>query len=391
MPESVDPNKRICADWLKGYLEYTEGQESPDIFHLWCGISVIASTLERNVWLDRGYYTLFPNMFIVLVSGSAAARRSTAILTAARLQRNAIPDIPTFSQKVTPEAIISSLSDSFKKRGVSAGYIVADEMSTFMGNGQKDGSLVQILTKLYDGSDFDYHTIMRGKEICHKPCCNMLAGSTPEWLKESFPVHSIGGGFTGRIIFVHHKGSGRKVAFPKLSDKERALIVNLTSDLKAVREMSGEYILTAGATAWFEHWYTKVHDVDDCEPSLRGYMARKHDTLLKVAMNVAASRRQPLVVEETDLVVAEGMMKENEKFLPEAMRLIMSTQVGEEARRVFNIILRKKETSYADLMRATSYFVNAKMLSDILDSLKDSEMIQERMDGPRRIYSVKGI
>src|SRR3990167_8776352 len=99
-------NGRKTNDWLRVYLSLTEGQESPDIFHLWCAVSTIATTLERNVWLDRGYYTLYPNLYVVLVSGSAVARKSTAIGVASRLYREANPEGIMVSQKVTPEALI---------------------------------------------------------------------------------------------------------------------------------------------------------------------------------------------------------------------------------------------------------------------------------------------
>ena len=70
--------KRRLEDWLTSYLEYTSEQESPQLFHLWVGMNVIASTLERRVWVDRGYYRLYPNLYVCLVGARARVRRTTA-------------------------------------------------------------------------------------------------------------------------------------------------------------------------------------------------------------------------------------------------------------------------------------------------------------------------
>ena len=94
--------------WLEKYLEYTEDQESPSIFHLWVGLSLISAVLGRRVWIDRGYYFLFPNLYVVLVAGSARARKSTALGIGVGLLKKAGVDVNIISQKITPEAFIKA-------------------------------------------------------------------------------------------------------------------------------------------------------------------------------------------------------------------------------------------------------------------------------------------
>src|SRR3990167_6116197 len=73
-----EPYKRKCENWLASYLEYTSEQESPTEFHLWTSMAILSATLGRHVWIDRGYYTTFPNLFIILVAGSAKCRKSVS-------------------------------------------------------------------------------------------------------------------------------------------------------------------------------------------------------------------------------------------------------------------------------------------------------------------------
>ena len=53
--------KRAPGDgFLVNYLKYTTEHESPEDFHAWVAMSLIAVTIGRNVWLDRGFYRLYP-------------------------------------------------------------------------------------------------------------------------------------------------------------------------------------------------------------------------------------------------------------------------------------------------------------------------------------------
>lgn len=377
---------RRLDDWLKSYVAFCDGQESPDIFHMWCGMSVVAATLERSIYVDRGFYTLYPNLYVVLVSGSAVARKSTAIGIATRLFREAWPEGTIVSQKVTPEALIGALSAGYAKRKISSGYIQADEMSVFLGDGTRDAGLIQLLTRLYDGSDFDYHTLSRGKEICANPSCNMLAGSAPEWLKTSLPAHAIGGGFTGRIIFVHHTGSGRRVAFPTITPAARQLRDSLITDLREIRELKGPVTLTGDAHDCFEDWYVNVYQPDKVESSLKPYFARKPDTVLKVAMALSVMCRNTLVIEEEDIELALNMLGENEKFLPDMMRSIQTTEVGAQNDKVLSVIRRKGRVSHADLLMATSYFANSKIVMEVIEGLLGSNEVKLEINDGKRYY-----
>jgi hypothetical protein len=143
-------NGRILDDWLSTYAEYTSEQESPSLFHFWVGTSIIASTLERKVWINRGYYTLYPNLYIVLIGASARVRKTSAINIGFELYREAIPKGILVSQKTTPEALISIFVSGFKERGVSGGTVVSDELGVFLGSQAKNVDLMQLLTKWYD-------------------------------------------------------------------------------------------------------------------------------------------------------------------------------------------------------------------------------------------------
>jgi len=382
---------RQCKDWLGTYLEYTQEQESPSMFHLWVGLSVITSALERKVYMDRGYYTLYPNLYIVLVGASARTRRTTAINIGYSIFKDALPNVCTISQKITPEALISVLVDK-NKTGMAGGTIVSSELSVFLGTSVKDDALIQLLTKLYDCEDiFDYHTIIRGREVCRNVYMNLIGSTTPEWIKGSLPSHAIGGGFTSRVIFVYQYEPEKLVPFPQLTNNQRKQRQMLIADLKLINKLKGKYELNEDAKKWYETWYVNIFSksMNKSESALNGYYGRKHDTLLKVAMCVAASHNDELIVNDSDLEVALKAMDENEKYLPEVLKSVMATQVGEDKGKVYRTIARREEASFTEVLRNVSYCIDAKRLTEVLQSLLAEEIIEEIIRDGKRYFKIK--
>ena len=385
-------NGRLLDDWLSSYSDYTEEQESPSLFHFWVGTSVIASTLERKCWIHRGYYTLYPNLYVVLIGASARVRKTSAINIGYEVYREAIEKGIMVSQKTTAEAIISIFVSGFKERGVSGGVIVSDELGVFLGGQAKNMDLMQLLTKWYDcPKHFEYHTIMRGKETMDAVYCNMMAGTTPQWLKDSMPPHAVGGGFTSRIIFVYQDKPEKLIAFPEMTPEMATLKGKLIHDLKVIGKMTGEFKLTEKAREWFQDWYTQVFKPETTPyASLDGYFGRKHDTLLKVAMSLSASKSNSLIVDEIEMKMALRALNKNEEFLPDTLRLIQMTDVGESMEKVYRTICRKGEIEFVQLSRQVSYCMNTKTLEEIITDLRNGDRIEEYIVGGKRWFKKRG-
>src|SRR3990167_622254 len=184
-------------------MDYTSEQESREDFHRWTSIAVLSATMGRHIFMERGYYTLFPNLYIVLVAGSAKCRKSVSTHIGISFLNELKQKPMVFSQKITNEALIKALLDA-KIDGQSSGIIYASELSVFMGKDAVTSGLIPTLTDLYDSpSKWSYHTRTRGIEILENVSICMLGASTIDWLRTSIPVDAIGGGFTSRVIFVY--------------------------------------------------------------------------------------------------------------------------------------------------------------------------------------------
>ena len=58
-------------NFLRDFVALSVDTEIPQEFMLWCGISGIGASLGRRVWVDMNTFLIYPNMYIVLLAGSA--------------------------------------------------------------------------------------------------------------------------------------------------------------------------------------------------------------------------------------------------------------------------------------------------------------------------------
>ena len=385
--------RKIKGSWLRQYLQYTEGQESPSMFHLWVGLSVMGCALERNVFLDRAYYILYPNLYIILVADSEVCMKTTAADIGINLLSD-IYNVPAiFSQKITPEALVSALCNEcsvdvdghvYKN---AAAVIYAEELSVFLGRDAYSNGMVSILTSLYSCKDkWVYETIGRGKDVTFNTCLNMLGATTPEWLRMSIPTDAVGGGFTSRIVFVYQYTSDRVIPHPVLTKDQKKLREELVHDLSIIRNIKGEIKFTPDAYEWYAKWY-QGHRMD--QEAGKDVVVRKKDMVLKLSIIFSMARSNELYIEVDDLQRASSALDANEQFLPEAMRILTSTPLGIDANRVATAIRKVPDgITHAELVRKFYYTLDMQAMNSIIETLATAKVIEVHIVGDtnERLY-----
>ncbi len=375
--------QRKCKEgWLKTYLDYTRDSESPTLFHQWVGMAIISAAIGRNILIDRGHYKMYPNLFIILVAGSGMCRKSTSIHMGVRVLKKITNPPLLFSQKITAEALIQALQEN-QRDGDMVGLVYADELSVFMGGDSVKSGLIPLLTNLYDGHDeWSYHTRGRGVEKLTNVCISMIAASTLEWLKNSIPMDAIGGGFTGRIIFIHEAAPCKPVLF---TDKGKGFD-ELVHDLDKISSYKGNMTLTPQAAEVMNEWYVGNHFYIPRDPNVSGYYARKHDHLLKVSTIISISESASLLI--TDRHIKEGLkiLEHTEEKLDEVAATVSTSLSSTPTEKVLAIIQRYKEIEHAELLKKCWRFTSAQEMQFIIQTLVDSRQIKDQVVGKNRIY-----
>jgi len=376
---------RKCENWLDTYMLYTEQSEAPDNYHLWCGISAIAAALRRQVWIDMGHFDVYPNMYIVLV-GPPATRKGAAINIATRIMSK-VGDIKVGSDAVTREALIQAIKQSENSSEMngkiylhSSLMLVSKELSVFLGNNNFE--LLSLLTDLYDAHDrWVYRTKHEGTDELNGVWLHLLAGTTPLWLTGSVPMNAIGGGFTSRVIFVveHHKR--KNTAIPELTDDEISLRRDLQYDLEQISMIKGKFSFSKEGKKWFKDWYDNKVDALSQDPRFQGYADRKHIHLLKVAMAIAASFEDKLVLEAQHLQMALQMLEQLEENMTDAFGAVGRNILAPDIDTVLQYIQDNGKLSRDQLLRSVWRDVNTRDVEKVLSILQDMKLIRRTADG----------
>lgn len=317
------PKRLIKSSWLQAYLRYTDVNESPELFHFWTGVSIIATALDRRVYSSI-LFNEFPNFYIILVAGSQKCRKSTAIDYGVDLLNMTKKDYYIMSQKMTPEAMISGFRESAemheKEEGEerATGLIVADEIATYLNKNSIQRGMLPVLLKLHDCADpFEYKTKSRGTERLPKSYANFLAGSAPEYLRESLPSGEAGGGMLARTILVYQEEPRKARPFLEYDEEHDRLEKKLVRDLEQIEKVKGDMELTENAYDWYENWYVNEwhsgkEDIDKSK-AIKHYIAKKPGHLASLGMIISIAEDNQLVIKQHHFERALAVLQKTEQ------------------------------------------------------------------------------
>jgi hypothetical protein len=334
--------RKCKSGMLESYMTYAIHQESPQDFHLWVLISMIACALGRSTFVSMGMWSTYPNMYIILVGESAITHKSTAIKMGMTPLRDALPDLPFLGDYLTAQALTSALSEIGEEQGDSIGIIEGSELSVLLDNSKKDDVFIKRITDFWDSpSHRTFRTIGRGKEELKNVCINLLGGSTPKWLRSSIPEESLEGGFFSRLILVHRPPKGEKNSRPTINAEQREALEFVKHDLAAIQQnMNGEFIVDDAAQQLFDEWYHTQNHPEKAESFMRGYYGRKGDFIQKVSMCLSASYSDDMRITYEDMSLAMKLLNENEINAKQLIGYMGTTEQGAKHAQVVNHIRR---------------------------------------------------
>lgn len=352
---------RHFKDWLKAYMSYTYSSESPDDFHFWTGVSTVAGALRRRVWIPMNNFDWIPNFYTILVGPPGVAAKSTSIGMGMDLLR-AVEGIKFGGESGTWQALAKDLQESTEyvdyvnvkgeqeSRPMSCLTVPVSELGTFLK--MQDDAYVSALIALWDGArEFSHKTLTSGKTEVKFPWLNVIAATTPSWLQANFPEHAIGGGLTSRIIFVYGEQKRKLVAYPDeiIPTKEHyELREKLIDDLTTISLLKGEYRLDDDAREWGRQWYEQhwssrpAHMASD---RYGGYLSRKQTHIHKLAIVLAASARNELIIEKQDLLAANTLIGQIEGSM---IKVFESVGVVDEAKHLTEILAFVRSYKWID-------------------------------------------
>jgi hypothetical protein len=389
---------RQLGDWIDGYIQYTKNTEPPEIFHLWCAISAIASVLQRKTRLEWGTLTFYPNMYVVLVAPSGKARKGTAMgLTLEFLEDL---NIKLAAEAITREALIRELKNAnANDPNIQTGQmnfhssltIFSPELTVFLGF--KNEQLMSDLTDWYDcRNKWTYRTKNMGTDEITGVYVNLFGATTPDLLRDDMSLKAIGGGLTSRMIFVYAENKGKLVPAPFLTDAQIGLREQLRIDLERIHMLQGKFQATEGFLERWTEWYigTETHP-PFTDKMFSGYISRRPNHIMKLSMILNASRTDKMIVEKQDLNRAISILEHTEQDMTQTFSGVGKYSHADTLTQVMNEIgLRGAEG--ITLEELTAIFrndANRMILREIIDTLRQMDYLDVITKAGKETYRRK--
>jgi hypothetical protein len=318
--------------FLEAYEVYAGGNEAPEIYHKWAGISVLSSLASRRVWCEQGTNIVMSNLYLMLV-GTAGNGKSTAMKKARDLVRHFHPDFcPVPPKAMTFQSFVQDLGDDqqphvkeFEYHGDTILYshasMFCNEFATLLETNPI--GWIGFLTDIYDEDSYEYkikNPPKGGKKLdsISNPYLTLLGCMTPELTSSQVKEGVISTGFSRRCIFVYSNRSTKSIPIMQTTPEQleaKDLLIKLGNNI--VR-LVGNFKWEDSARKYFEDWYhsNKRMLLNITDSMLASWLNSKDQIIVKVAMMLNLSKESDLTIRKENLIQAIDLIEKTEEHFP---------------------------------------------------------------------------
>ncbi len=344
--------------FLTDYREYTSGLEVPPSYNVFCSLVALSGLTERRIYIMKGdYIRIYPNLYVVLVGGPGLGK-TTAMENCENLLHHF--KLPVSAESVTREKLILDINSQEKqmihlpaddKYRLSSPYtIFATELSEFLGAGGI--GMISFLTDLFSRNLYEARTKNKGTTFINGPFVNLIAGTTPDWINTYLKDDIISGGFSRRCLFVYETTRFGSVPLPTITPTMREAWKRVLARGEAIRKLAGPFVMSEEAKKFFVEWYpTRLARPD---PNLLGYYETKDIQMLKIAMLVALSEGDDLVLERRHMLSSLDLLALVEQNLSRVFQGIGRNELNSATTKVLDQLANAPLMDYKDPLGNTT-------------------------------------
>lgn len=372
------------SNYVEALLDHHKGYESPTSFWRWTGYSAISAVLRDNAWLKDGDSKIFPNIYVLLVAGSAQ-KKGRPVTTAEHLV-SLVGNVKVISGRSSIQAILvevgqTSTDETGKLVKGGSAVFFAPELAAGL---VQDEQSIQILTDIYDYKPTGHTTnlIGRSKSKLERLIFSMCGASNEDLLKSVYDSKAIYGGLLGRTFLVKPDEFRKSVSFPK-GDEEG--FRSLQAKLRDVSNLAGEFVWAADAYEAYDAWYCDFREKARTKEDRAGVIGRLPTGVKKLAFLKAANR----LSHEISLQDCEEAIDECVALLPNYNTFVLSSgksTLAEAGAIVLEELSKGFPVERKMLIRAHWSHFDVKTFDEVIVALDSGGLISIKIAGATVSY-----
>lgn len=320
--------------------------------------------------------------------------------------KDAIPPIlfPQASDSTSYQSLIDAIGENYRSinyykydevlkkdviktyRHSSVGFHLQEIASLIR---SKTEDIVNFLLGLYDCPlDYEYRTITRGRDRVRRACVNILAGTTPDYMRDTFDSKIVNQGFSSRTFFIcATKNRKNVIRLPELTPVQIQAKLEILEHIKKLSFLYGQLRIEESTWAFLEKWWdnyeSNKHLRANHSPNLKAYYSRKQIHVLKLGMIMYLAEFPTLdhPVPQVYFEQAIEFLEKEEKFMHLALMIEGSTPMSRATKFVLDSCMmgpQKYTNLYIELWKILN---NKTLIEECIGFLQETNQI-EREDRP---------
>ncbi len=248
--------------FLEYYRFYTTGNETPESIHLWCGLAGLAGAAERRFWIDRNFFKIILNLYIMFLAPAGVCAKSTAMgLIASMLEEIGAK---VFEGSITKRKIVKDMEENVQSYTLPDGKqflhssvtFASDELNELVSSG--GGEIIKFLTTIFSKTNrYVDRTATQGCFEIPRPYLNLIGNVVPQWFSQNLANDLSATGLIARFIILFENAKRGSEPNPKISKEQYKAREKAIEILYWIYQEFGEIKLSDEAEDYYAKWYMK--------------------------------------------------------------------------------------------------------------------------------------
>jgi hypothetical protein len=366
------------CSFIEHYKEFSQGNETPEIIHIWTAMSVLAGAIEKRVWIDQKFFKIYPNMYIVFIAPPGICAKSTSMALGQELLEETGRTV--FSSFITKEAIITNMLEHIRTIEIPDGTfshtsvtLIADELNVLLSSGM---DMVKFLVEIW-GKDkaYEYKTKTAGTFNLPYPNFNLIGAVVPQWFGDCLANDMNSTGLLARCIFVYEDVKRGKYPECVMTNDQMWHRKKLLEHIFALDNLYGEVHLQKDTKKIFHDWYME-QEIDSSEDyRIASYLERRTKVhILKVAMLMALGELRT-TIKPIDFERAVRLLERTERKMRMTYVLAGANPLAIYVSRIINMLdLRTTPIPIRELMELFYTELTPDQFKLVLRTIADMEI-----------------